>query len=185
MYVRMYNMFMYIFVCTIRVRVPMVQYTATVCVCMYYIYMYLHARNIQQSVPMYMCAQVLEEIGVVPGADMTPEAALAKLSYLLTFPDLEEDKLKEVSVYPSVCPCFYLSTYLYACLLSVCLPVCCLSVACLLPVCCLSVACLLSVCCLSVCLSMYLPINCLLYTTHACWSLCQSAFVCVPLQMSF
>ena len=70
--------------------------------------MYIHACNIQHSVPMCTCAQVLKSIGVVSGADMTPEAALAKLSYLLTFPDLEGDKLNQVSVHTSVCTPIYL-----------------------------------------------------------------------------
>ena len=37
---------------------------------------------------------MLDECGVVSGADMTPEAALTKLSYLLSRDDLTLDEVK-------------------------------------------------------------------------------------------
>ena len=43
--------------------------------------------------------QVLYEVGVLPGYDMTTEAALAKLSYVLALGDLPLHKRKEVSVF--------------------------------------------------------------------------------------
>ena len=41
--------------------------------------------------------QILEKAGVVPGADMTTEAALTKLSYVLGRKELTTEKRKEVS----------------------------------------------------------------------------------------
>lgn len=41
----------------------------------------------------YATGQSLHEAGVVSGADMTPEAALSKLSYLLSQPDLSRDEV--------------------------------------------------------------------------------------------
>ncbi len=40
--------------------------------------------------------QVLREAGVIPGADMTTEAALTKLSYLLGKDGLPVKKVREV-----------------------------------------------------------------------------------------
>lgn len=42
---------------------------------------------------------LLKQVGVVPGHDMTTEAALAKLSYLLALPDLSvEDITRQMSI---------------------------------------------------------------------------------------
>lgn len=41
--------------------------------------------------------QLLEKAGVVPGADLTTEAALTKLSYVLGRKDLTTDQRKLVS----------------------------------------------------------------------------------------
>ena len=51
--------------------------------------------------------QSLLDIGIVPGYDMTSEAALAKLSYVLTKPWSLEKK-KEVRGLPMSCPIFSL-----------------------------------------------------------------------------
>lgn len=48
--------------------------------------------------PLYEPAMKLKQAGVVPGHDLTTEAALAKLSYLLAFPDLTvEDITRQMS----------------------------------------------------------------------------------------
>jgi L-asparaginase/Glu-tRNA(Gln) amidotransferase subunit D len=41
--------------------------------------------------------QVLLDAGVIPGADMTPEAALSKLSYVLSKSDWSHDTKRQVS----------------------------------------------------------------------------------------
>ena len=41
--------------------------------------------------------QALEKAGLIPGGDMTPEAALTKLSYIITRTDLSIDEKKEVT----------------------------------------------------------------------------------------
>lgn len=43
-----------------------------------------------------MYPQELRRLGVVSGADMTVEAALTKLSYLLGRPDLDIDAVRDV-----------------------------------------------------------------------------------------
>ena len=49
--------------------------------------------------PLYEPAMLLRQVGVVPGHDMTTEAALAKLSYLLALPDLSvEDVTRQMSI---------------------------------------------------------------------------------------
>ncbi len=49
--------------------------------------------------PLYEPAMLLKQVGVVPGHDMTTEAALAKLSYLLALPDLTvEDVTRQMSI---------------------------------------------------------------------------------------
>ncbi|KAG5894531.1 hypothetical protein JTB14_026819 [Gonioctena quinquepunctata] len=44
----------------------------------------------------YETEQVFEDIGVIPGNDMTTEAALAKLSHVLALPDLTFQKRVEI-----------------------------------------------------------------------------------------
>lgn len=44
----------------------------------------------------YALGQKLAAVGVVPGADMTPECALTKLAYLLSKPDLTRDQVREL-----------------------------------------------------------------------------------------
>lgn len=49
--------------------------------------------------PLYEPAMLLKRAGVVPGHDMTSEAALAKLSYLLALPELStEQRIQRMSV---------------------------------------------------------------------------------------
>ena len=49
--------------------------------------------------PLYEPAMLLKRAGVIPGHDMTSEAALAKLSYLLAMPGLSpEDIIQKMSV---------------------------------------------------------------------------------------
>ena len=49
--------------------------------------------------PMYEPGMLLKRAGVIPGHDMTSEAALAKLSYLLAMPGLNpEDIVQKMSV---------------------------------------------------------------------------------------
>lgn len=49
--------------------------------------------------PLYEPAMLLKQVGVVPGHDMTTEAALAKLSYLLALPDFSvEDVTRQMSI---------------------------------------------------------------------------------------
>lgn len=49
--------------------------------------------------PLYEPALLLKQVGVVPGNDMTTEAALAKLSYLLALPNLSvTDVTKQMSI---------------------------------------------------------------------------------------
>lgn len=43
--------------------------------------------------PLYEPAMLLKRAGVIPGHDMTSEAALAKLSYLLAMPDLNPESI--------------------------------------------------------------------------------------------
>ncbi|CEH13407.1 Asparaginase [Ceraceosorus bombacis] len=43
----------------------------------------------------YATGKKLEQVGVVPGGDMTPECALAKLSYLLAKPNLRPDQVRK------------------------------------------------------------------------------------------
>ena len=43
--------------------------------------------------PLYEPAMLLKRAGVIPGHDMTSEAALAKLSYLLALPDLTTEQI--------------------------------------------------------------------------------------------
>ena len=43
-------------------------------------------------------AQVLADAGVLPGGDMTPEAALTKLSYVLAKPGLTHQERLKVGV---------------------------------------------------------------------------------------
>ena len=45
---------------------------------------------------MLIIMQMLKDAGVIPGADMTTEAAVAKLSYLLGRSDLSNEERKEV-----------------------------------------------------------------------------------------
>jgi lysophospholipase len=44
--------------------------------------------------PQYATGKMLDERGVVSGADMTPEAALTKLAYLLSRDDMTSDEVK-------------------------------------------------------------------------------------------
>jgi len=44
--------------------------------------------------PQYATGKMLDECGVVSGADMTPEAALTKLAYLLSREDMTSDQVK-------------------------------------------------------------------------------------------
>ena len=46
-----------------------------------------------------ICSQELCELGVVSGADLTVEAALTKLSYLLGRPDFDVEAVREVGIY--------------------------------------------------------------------------------------
>ena len=49
--------------------------------------------------PLYEPAMLLKRAGVIPGHDMTSEAALAKLSYLLAMPGLSsEDIVQKMSI---------------------------------------------------------------------------------------
>ena len=43
--------------------------------------------------PLYEPAMLLKRAGVIPGHDMTTEAALAKLSYLLSLPTLDTERI--------------------------------------------------------------------------------------------
>lgn len=43
--------------------------------------------------PLYQSAMVLKQVGVIPGYDLTSEAALAKLSYLLALSDMPIDEV--------------------------------------------------------------------------------------------
>ena len=45
--------------------------------------------------PIYEPAMRLKQAGVVPGSDLTSEAALTKLSYLLTLPELSIEDVKD------------------------------------------------------------------------------------------
>ena len=45
--------------------------------------------------PLYEPAMLLKRAGVIPGHDMTTEAALAKLSYLLSLPNLDIKEIVE------------------------------------------------------------------------------------------
>lgn len=45
--------------------------------------------------PLYEPAMLLQRAGVIPGHDMTSEAALAKLSYLLALPDLTIEEVRQ------------------------------------------------------------------------------------------
>ncbi|KDQ07062.1 hypothetical protein BOTBODRAFT_70609 [Botryobasidium botryosum FD-172 SS1] len=44
----------------------------------------------------YATGRALANVGVIPGADMTPECALAKLSYLLSKPELSTSQVREL-----------------------------------------------------------------------------------------
>lgn len=46
-----------------------------------------------------MTSQVLTDAGLIAGGDMTPEAALSKLSYVLAKKELDLDAKKKVGVY--------------------------------------------------------------------------------------
>ncbi|KAG8698911.1 hypothetical protein FRC08_005630, partial [Ceratobasidium sp. 394] len=48
----------------------------------------------------YDTARTLVKCGVVPGGDMTPECALAKLAYLLSKPDLTPDRVRKLLSVP-------------------------------------------------------------------------------------
>lgn len=49
--------------------------------------------------PLYEPAMILSHAGVVPGYDLTSEAALTKLSYLLAMPDITPDEvMKQMSI---------------------------------------------------------------------------------------
>ena len=50
--------------------------------------------------PLYAPAMILKRAGVIPGHDMTSEAALAKLSYLLALPNLSVEKVIELMSIP-------------------------------------------------------------------------------------
>ena len=45
--------------------------------------------------PLYEPAMLLKRAGVIPGHDMTTEAALAKLSYLLSLPNIDTGEIME------------------------------------------------------------------------------------------
>ena len=44
----------------------------------------------------YECSSILEEQGVISGGDMTPEAALTKLAYLLSQPEITNSEIKRL-----------------------------------------------------------------------------------------
>lgn len=46
-----------------------------------------------------MTSQVLMDAGLIAGGDMTPEAALSKLSYVLAKKDLDLNAKKKVGIY--------------------------------------------------------------------------------------
>ena len=46
--------------------------------------------------------KALEKLGVIPGYDMTGEAALTKLTYVIGLPGLTIDQKKQVSILPSL-----------------------------------------------------------------------------------
>lgn len=48
----------------------------------------------------YRAGRALAEVGVLPGADLTPEAALAKLCWLLGKPELSRDEVRRLLVTP-------------------------------------------------------------------------------------
>ena len=56
---------------------------------------------------------MLKEAGVLLGADMTPEAALTKLSYLLGRTDYSKDKRKMVKCYLCLDACYNSSAVLW------------------------------------------------------------------------
>ncbi|KAG6376247.1 asparaginase-domain-containing protein [Boletus reticuloceps] len=48
----------------------------------------------------YKTGRILQTVGVVPGGDMTPECALAKLAYLLSKPELSLNQVRELISMP-------------------------------------------------------------------------------------
>ena len=65
--------------------------------------------------------QALKEAGLIPGGDMTPEAALTKLSYLLGRSDLSIEEKRAVQTcsiehYPCMAASYKLHGPVHACL---------------------------------------------------------------------
>lgn len=60
-----------------------------------------HGIGVNGSVsPLYEPAILLKQVGVIPGYDLTSEAALAKLSYLLSLPDMPTEEITRLMSLP-------------------------------------------------------------------------------------